>query len=495
MREHELTLREISLALDRVSKGELGKLNDHIRRALYMYGFIDDSGAMTPRGELFLKLYQKLTSGEAKLEDLHRLRSLLDQEVYDNDQRLEPWWVEAESLRMETFLVHGLTSKLDPYRPLQFPIYPSVNYEFRGPEHAAEVFSKGPLWPSHLMPEDYIYARGATPTTRALELSLARIEGGVDAVVFDSGMSAITAAVMGLSSPGDLVLSISPIYGETFLVFDMIGKRIGLEVEWYTGWDSDELSELIKEKRPKLVYLEVPSNPILKVFDIRKISQVAREVNAITIVDNTFASPYLQRPLELGADIVVESMTKFISGHSDLIGGLVSSRSRELISKVRKMLFVTGGVLDSFRAWLFMRSLKTLHVRVEKQCNNAEAIAKFLEDHPAVSKVYYPGLKSHPNYKVALNQMRRFGSLISLELKGGYEAGMNFIRNLKVFRKAVSLGAVESLAEHPASMTHSMMPREEREKAGITDGLIRLSIGIENLGDLIDDLKQALDNL
>jgi len=362
------------------------------------------------------------------------------------------------------------------------PIYASSTFVFQSAEQGAARFAgKEP---------GYIYSRLGNPTVRALEESIAALEGGEDARATASGMAAISNATMAIVKKGDHILAGDALYGGTHKVFTDILKGYGVEC---TLVDTSDLAAVETAIKPntKLIYIETPSNPMMKLTDMKAVSKIARKRGITSMADNTFMSPYLQRPIEHGVDVVVHSITKSLSGHSDVLGGAIVATKDYL--KVMDPLFKNMGAnLGPFEAWLTLRGIKTLHVRMQRQTENAGKIAKWLEDHQKVEWVKYPGLKSHPQHALAKRQMDGFGSMMSFELKGGVEAGRRVMNNVKLCSLAVSLGAVETLISHPSSMTHAIVPKEDRLKAGITDGLVRLSVGIEGVDDIIEDLDQAL---
>ena len=335
----------------------------------------------------------------------------------------------------------------------------------------------------------YEYSRTGNPTREGLEKLIAELEGGTAGFAFGSGMAAITA-VLSMLKAGDRVLISRNVYGGTFRVLDKIFDGFGIG---YSIADTSSEEMLEKEFAPdvKAVLVESPANPLMTVTDIRMVSEVAHRHGALSIVDNTFMTPYIQRPLELGADIVVHSATKYLGGHSDLVAGLVVVKDDALAERLAFIQNATGGVLGPFDSFLLIRGIKTLAVRMDRHVSNAEAIAAFLKDNEAVKTVYYPGLKDFPGYDVNIGQARNGGAMISFELKEGYDIG-RFFGSLEMIALAESLGGVESLACHPASMTHASIPEDIRKKVGITDGLIRLSPGIESIGDIIADLDNAI---
>jgi len=362
------------------------------------------------------------------------------------------------------------------------PIYASSTFVFKNAEQGAARFAG--------KESGYIYSRLGNPTVRALEESIATLEGGEDARAMASGMAAITNAVMTVVKAGDHIIAGDALYGGTHKIFTDIFKSYNVECSLIDTTDLQKV-ELAIKSNTKLIYIETPSNPLMKLTDMKNIAKIAKKHSITTIADNTFMSPYLQRPIEHGIDVVCHSLTKSLSGHSDVLGGAVVA-SKEFLSRMDPLFKNMGATLSPFDAWLTLRGIKTLHVRMKVQTENAMKIACWLEDHPKVDWIKYPGLKSHPQYKLARKQMDGFGSMMSFELKGGVEAGRKMMNSVKLCSLAVSLGAVETLICHPPTMTHALVPREERLKAGISDGLVRFSVGIEDVDDIIQDLDQAL---
>jgi len=336
------------------------------------------------------------------------------------------------------------------------------------------------------------YGRTINPTRVALENNIAALEKGKYGLAFSSGMSAIQA-VAGLLSSGDHVIVSNNVYGGTFRFFDKIMRRYGLTFSWVDTSNLKAVQEAIS-KNTKMIYVETPTNPMLTLTDLAAVTDIARENKLISVVDNTFMSPYFQKPLEFGIDIVLHSTTKFINGHSDVIGGIVVTGNKEIHDKLRFLQNAIGGVPSPFDCWLVLRSTKTLALRMRQHNENAIHMVQFLREQPKVKKIYYPGLPSHPQYELAKKQMSGFGGMISIEL-GSLENGKNLLRHVKIFALAESLGGVESLICHPASMTHGSIPTEDRAKLGLTDGLVRLSVGCEDADDLIDDIRQALEHV
>ncbi|MCC6181394.1 MAG: cystathionine gamma-synthase [Bacteroidia bacterium] len=337
----------------------------------------------------------------------------------------------------------------------------------------------------------YGYARGKNPTREALQKNIAALENGKHCVCFSSGMGA-TDAVMKLLSPGDEVITGDDLYGGTYRLFTKIFEKYGIKFHFVNLTDANNIKQYVNSKT-KLIWAETPTNPTMQIIDIEACSKISKENNLILVVDNTFASPYLQNPLALGADIVMHSVTKYLGGHSDVVMGALITNDDKLHEQIYFILNSCGanpGPMDSF---LVMRGIKTLHLRMERHCYNGRKIAEFLKSHPKIEKVYWPGFPEHPNHQIAKKQMRDFGGMISIVLKGAnLEQTFKIASSFKVFSLAESLGGVESLVNHPATMTHASIPKEEREKSGVVENLLRLSVGVEDVDDLIDDLKQAL---
>ena len=335
----------------------------------------------------------------------------------------------------------------------------------------------------------YEYGRSGNPTRAALEECLAALEDARHCLAFASGLGAETTLML-LLNPGDHVVYMEDVYGGTFRLFDKVLKRFGLTFTAIDASDVDKVEGAMTGDT-KMVWLESPTNPLLRIVDIDAVSEIAHSHGAMVCVDNTFATPYLQQPLHLGADVVVHSATKYLGGHSDVVGGALMTNEDDLEEKLRFHQNAVGAVPSPFDCWLLLRGVKTLALRVERQSQNAVAVANALTNHPAVKRIYYPGLDQHPNRAVAARQMRMFGGMVSFEV-ADEAAAFRTLERLKIFALAESLGAVESLAEHPARMTHASIPAAERKRSGVGDGLIRLSIGIEDVADLIEDLDQAL---
>jgi methionine-gamma-lyase len=371
----------------------------------------------------------------------------------------------------------------DPYGAVNVPIYQSSTFAFRNAAHGAALFAG--------QEDGYIYTRIGNPTIRALEDTVAGLEGGYGGIATSSGLGAVAAVYMALLDAGAHMISTASVYGPTRGLVEQHLARFGVQSSYV---DTSDLARVREAIRPatRLIYVETPSNPAMQVTDLRAVAEIAREHGCVLVVDNTFASPYLQRPLELGADVVLHSVTKFINGHADVVGGIIVTRTEELQRRIRPLMVNLGCNMDPHQAFLVLRGLKTLALRIERAQASAMQVARWLETHPKVSWVRYVGLPSHPQHDLVRRQMRGFGSMISFELKGGLEAGVRLMDGVRLATLAVSLGGVETLIEHPASMTHAGMSCEDRVAAGITDGLVRYSVGIEDVEDLLADLDQAL---
>ena len=339
----------------------------------------------------------------------------------------------------------------------------------------------------------YIYSRAANPTRSALEKAFASIENGTHGFAFSSGLSAIDCVLRTLN-PGDEVIAGDDLYGGTYRIFTQMFQKYGLKFHFVDMNFVENVTNSIN-KNTKLIWLETPTNPLMKIADIAEITKAVKTINTdiLVSVDNTFATPYLQRPLDLGVDIVMHSATKYLGGHSDLLMGALMVKDEKLAEELHFIQFASGAVASPMDSFLALRGVKTLHIRMQRHCENGNSVAAYLENHPKVKEVYYPGLESHPNHEVAKKQMKDFGGMVSFKLKDeSQKAAFTFLENTKVFTLAESLGGVESLVNHPTTMTHATIPEPERLKIGITESLIRLSVGIEDIDDLLEDLEQAL---
>ncbi|KYO68638.1 methionine gamma-lyase [Thermovenabulum gondwanense] len=389
-------------------------------------------------------------------------------------------------MKFNTKAIHA-GQKHDPFTGAHVtPIYQTSTFVFENVDQGARRFAGEE--------HGYIYTRLGNPTVTELEEKMAALENGEAAIATASGMAAISTVLFTLLKQGDHIIANDTLYGCTHSFLSHVLPKYGIEV---TFADLSELSNLERaiKHNTKVVYIETPANPTLKLVDLGGAAKIAHNVGAKVVVDNTFMTPYLQRPIEHGVDVVIHSATKYIGGNGDVIAGIIVG-PKELIAEIKvPYLKDIGGIISPFDAWLLLRGIKTLGLRMDRHCRNAQIVAEFLEGHPIIDKVYYPGLFSHPQHELAKKQMDGFGGMISFELKGGIEAGKLLMNNVKLIALAVSLGCVDSLIQHPASMTHSPVPREERLRAGITDGLVRLSVGLEDVEDIITDLEQALEKV
>ncbi len=337
---------------------------------------------------------------------------------------------------------------------------------------------------------DYEYSRAANPTRTALENALASIENGVRGLAFSSGLAA-TDCLLRSFKAGDEIIAMDDLYGGTYRMFTGIYKDSGIKFHFVDMNDMAKFQSLINANT-KMVWIETPTNPLMKIVDIQEIAKITKANNILFAVDNTFATPYLQKPLDLGADVVMHSATKYLGGHSDVIAGALIVKDAALGDQLHFQQFATGATLGPMDSFLVLRGIKTLHLRVQRHCENGMKVAEFLSSHPEVDKVYFPGLPDHPNHSIAKKQMSGFGGMVTFTFKSGLKAdAMRFLENLKVFTLAESLGGVESLANHPALMTHASIPEDKRKEIGITDDLVRLSVGIEDIDDLLADIEQA----
>lgn len=390
---------------------------------------------------------------------------------------------DLRKARFATQAVHAGQAPDPLTGALSTPIYQTSTFVFPNVDTGAARFAGEQ--------QGYIYTRLGNPTQAALEEKMAVLENAEAALALASGMAAVSASVLALVSAGDHVVSDETVYGCTHAFMSHMLAKFGVSVTFVDASDPANVSAAM-QPNTKVVYVESPCNPNLKLVDLKAMAEIAHRGGAQVVVDNTFMSPYYQRPLALGCDVVIHSATKYIGGHGDVIAGIICGK-KEFIDTVRMTtLKDIGGVISPFDAWLLLRGLKTLHLRAERCNDNAMVIAQWLEKQPQVDHVFYPGLPSHPQHELAKRQMTGFGGMIAFELKGGLAAGKQVMDSVRLCRLAVSLGDVDTLIQHPASMTHSPIPREERLQAGITDGLVRLSAGVEDVADIIDDLAQAL---
>ena len=387
----------------------------------------------------------------------------------------------------------GINTKLvhaghhpDPTGAVNVPIYQTSTFAFRNARHGAALFAGEE--------DGFIYTRIGNPTIRALEENIAELEHGCGGIATSSGMGAVSTVYMALLESGAHMISTASVYGPSRVLMENDYARFGVQASYVNTSDLEQVRAAFRPNT-RVVYIESPSNPAMGVTDIAAASALAHEHGCLVVVDNTFASPYLQNPLDLRADVVLHSITKFINGHADVVGGVIVAKDPALYKRLRKTMINTGCNMDPHQAFLVLRGVKTLALRVERQQKTAMQIARWLLEQPEIESVRYIGLESHPQHQIAKRQMKGFGSMIAFELKGGFEAGRRLMDSVKVATLAVSLGGVETLIEHPASMTHASISPADRIAAGFSDGLVRYAVGIEDVEDLISDLRQALDTL
>ena len=390
--------------------------------------------------------------------------------------------MNTKNLGFNTKVIHSGNFE-DQFGSATVPIYQTSTFKFKNAQEGADCFSGAS--------DGYIYTRIGNPTIRVLEKNVAELENGFDGVATSSGMSAITSVYMALLGSGSHIVSTASVYGPARGVLEKDFSRFGVEADFVSTSNVNNITAAIKGNT-KILYIETPANPTMEITDLKACAEIARKHNLILVVDNTFATPYLQKPLDLGADVVLHSVTKFINGHADIVGGIVVTKEKSLYDKIRHAMVYMGCNMDPHQAFLVIRGLKTLALRVERNQENAVKVAHFLENHPKIAWIKYPGLKSHPQFELAKQQMNGTGSMISFGVKGGLEAGRKLMDSVHLATLAVSLGGVETLIQHPASMTHAAVSKEDKLKAGITDDLVRLSVGIEDVNDIIADLNQAL---
>ena len=391
----------------------------------------------------------------------------------------------SEDGGFSTLSVHAGETRDPQTGAVVTPIYETSVFAFSNTRELIEVIGGGAA--------GYVYTRYGNPTVRAAEKKIAELEGAEDSAVFSSGMAAITTTLFTLVSSGDHVVSTLDLYGGTLEFFKNILPKFGIEVSLVEATDFNAIASSVR-RNTKVIYAETPTNPTLKIVDVAKIAKLAKRKGLTTVVDSTFASPFNIKPIQLGADIVVHSATKYLGGHNDLTAGVVCGSS-EIIQKLKEMRKNLGCTLDPFAAWLLLRGLKTLGLRMERHNSNGMQIAEYLAKHPKVKRVYYPGLRSHPQYSIARRQMKGFGGVVSFEVDGGSEETMKFVENLKLCSLAASLGGTETLVTQPTTSSHYFVNEEVRKEAGITDQLVRLALGIEDSKDIIADLEQAFNKI
>jgi methionine-gamma-lyase len=390
--------------------------------------------------------------------------------------------MDTKNLGFDSKLIHAGDFE-DANGSAVTPIYQTSTFSFKNAKHGADLFAG--------REKGFIYTRIGNPTIGALENKLAELENGCGGIALSSGMAAVTTVYMAFLGQGEHIVCTSAVYGPSRAVLESHFAKFGVESTFVDSSNLKEIEDVIKPNT-KLLYLETPANPTIALTDIKKASEIAHKHGVLVVVDNTFCSPYLQRPLDLGADVALHSLTKFINGHADIVGGALVAKDPEVYAKLRKTMVYMGGNMDPHQAYMVIRGVKTLSIRVDRAQESAMKVAEYLEKHPKVAWVKYPGLKSFPQYELAQEQMDGPGAMISFELKGGYDAGVTLMDNVHLALLAVSLGGVETLIQHPASMTHAGLPKEARLKADITEGLVRFAVGIENVEDIIADLDHAL---
>lgn len=390
--------------------------------------------------------------------------------------------MKTKKLKIDSRLIHAGHFE-DQYMSATVPIYQTSTFGFSSAEQGAACFAGED--------DGYIYTRIGNPTISALEDAIADLENGYNGIATSSGMGAVNVIYFALLNKGDHIVSTDAVYGPSRGVIENHYSRFGIESSYLDTSKPDRIEKAIKPNT-KLLYIETPANPTMILTDIKQCADIAHKHGLLLVVDNTFCSPYLQNPLDLGADIVFHSITKYINGHADVVGGVIVTKTKEVYDKLRPVMITLGCNMDPHQAYLVIRGLKTLGIRMERAQANAMKIADYLEGHPKVKWVKYPGLKSNPQYDLAKKQMKGFGAMISFELKGGIKAGKVLMNNVQLATLAVSLGGVETLIQHPASMTHAKVSEQAKELAGITAGLVRYSVGIEDVDDLIEDLEKAL---
>ncbi|HBG70771.1 MAG: methionine gamma-lyase [Bacteroidetes bacterium GWF2_43_63] len=384
-----------------------------------------------------------------------------------------------------TKLVHAGAFE-DEFGSASVPIYQTSTFRFKNAQHGADCFAG--------KSDGYIYTRIGNPTINALEHNIAELENGYNGIATSSGMGAISAVYMALLNAGSHIVSSDAVYGPARGLLEQDFSRFNVEASFVNTSNIENIVAAIKSNT-KVLYIETPANPTMDITDIAACAKIAKQYNLILVVDNTFCSPYLQKPLDLGADVVLHSVTKFINGHADIVGGIIVTKGEDLYKKIRHSMVYLGSNMDPTQAFMVLRGVKTLSIRIDRAQENAMKVAEFLQAHPKVEWIRYPGLTNHPQYELAKLQMNGSGSMMSFGLKGGYDAGKKLMDSVHLAMLAVSLGGVETLIQHPASMTHAAVSKENKLAAGITDDLVRFSVGIEDVDDIISDLNNALEIL
>jgi methionine-gamma-lyase len=391
------------------------------------------------------------------------------------------------SLHKSTKAIHAGGLKQPVFGEVSVPIFQTSTFSFPNADEGAARFAGAE--------EGYIYTRMGNPTIKALEDNIAALENGYAGMGAASGMAAITTVFLAFLGQGAHIVSTASVYGPTRMVLEKEFSRYGVKSTFVDTSNLYNIEQALQLPDTRMIFVESPANPTISITDIEGAAEIARNHDLLFVVDNTFASPYLQRPFELGADVVIHSLTKFLNGHSDVVGGMIVTKNKKFYRKIKPVLNLFGGTMDPHQAWLVLRGVRTLPLRVEKAQENAGKLAQFLLEHPKVTWVSYPGLPDHPQHQIARKQMDGFGAMISFGVKNDLEGGKIVMNNVRLFTLAVSLGGVESLIEHPASMTHASVPKKEREESGILDELVRVAVGCENFEDLRDDLDQALNEI
>lgn len=393
--------------------------------------------------------------------------------------------METTNKGFNTKLIHAGAFD-DEFGSATVPIYQTSTFRFKNAQHGADCFSGAS--------SGYIYTRIGNPTIRAFEKNIAELENGFDGIATSSGMGAISSVYMALLSSGSHIVSSDAVYGPARGVLEQDFSRFNVEASFVNTSDLNNIKKAIKPNT-KVLYIETPANPTIDITDIEGCAAIAKEHNLILVVDNTFCSPYLQKPLDLGADVVLHSITKFINGHADIVGGVIVAKDPEIYKRIRHSMVYMGCNMDPTQSFMVLRGVKTLAIRIERAQENAMKVARYLENHPKIEWIRYPGLENHPHYELAKKQMKGFGSMMSFGVKGGFEAGKKLMDNVHLALLAVSLGGVETLIQHPASMTHAGVSRKNKLAAGITDDLVRFSVGIEDVEDILQDLEYALTHV
>ena len=374
----------------------------------------------------------------------------------------------------------------DEFGSATVPIYQTSTFKFKNAQHGADCFSG--------KSDGYIYTRIGNPTIRAFERNIAELENGYDGIATSSGMGAVSSVYMALLGAGSHIVSSDAVYGPARGILEQDFSRFNVEASFVNTSNTENILKAIRPNT-KVLYIETPANPTIDITDIKKCAEIAKKHGLLLVVDNTFSSPYLQKPLDLGADVVLHSITKFINGHADIVGGIIVTKEEKIYKQIRHSMVYLGCNMDPTQAFMALRGVKTLAIRMERSQENAMKVAEFLANHPKIAWIKYPGLTTHPQHELAKKQMKGFGAVMSFGLKGGYKAGEKLMNNVHLALLAVSLGGVETLIQHPASMTHAAVSKENKLAAGITDDLVRFSVGIEDVNDIIEDLKNGLNKI